>query len=156
MSKRRLPTKCQKGEKILRTILLKTASHHIPSGRHRINTEPLPAKILEKTTARDDLRSRDHTLYALQQMKNEINRTTNEHRRQTWRPFVEMLDHKSDPSKLWRAIKAIYGKSPPKGESEAITFDDSQVSSQRRFPTTSTDGSPHQRLADTSLSMIPG
>ena len=31
MSKRRLPTNCQKGEKILRTIILKAASHHIPS-----------------------------------------------------------------------------------------------------------------------------
>ena len=34
LSKRRLPTDCQKGEKILRVIILKAASHHIPSGRH--------------------------------------------------------------------------------------------------------------------------
>ena len=42
LSKRRLPSNCQKGEKILRTIILKAASRHIPSGRHRINTEPVP------------------------------------------------------------------------------------------------------------------
>ena len=61
LSKTRLPSNCQKGEKILRTIILKAASPHIPSGRHRINTEPVPAEILEKMRARDDLRSRDPT-----------------------------------------------------------------------------------------------
>ena len=48
LSKRRLPTNCQKGEKILRTIILKAASQHIPSGGHRINTEPVPMEKLER------------------------------------------------------------------------------------------------------------
>ena len=133
LSKRRLPSNCQKGEKILRTIILKAASRHIPSGRHRINTEPVPAEILEKMRARDDLRSRDPTSPALQQMNDEITRSTNEHRRNTWRQFVETLDHRTDPSKLWRTIKAIDGKSPPKAENEAITFGDIQVSSPKQI-----------------------
>ena len=81
---------------------------------------------------RDDLRSRDPTSPALQQMNNEITKTTNKHRRNTWRQFVETLDQKTYPSKLWRTIKAIDGKSPPTAENEAITFDDSQVSSSRQ------------------------
>ena len=133
LSKRRLPSNCQKGEKILRTIILKAASRHIPSGRHRINMEPVPAEILEKMRARDDLRSRDPTSPALQQMNDEITRTTNEHRRNTWRQFVETLDHRTGPSKLWRTIKAIDGKSPPKAENEAITFGDIQVSSPKQI-----------------------
>ena len=40
---------------------------------------------------------------------------------------MEMLDHKTDPTNLWRTIKAIDGKSTPKAENEAITFDGSQV-----------------------------
>ena len=88
LSKRRLPSNCQKGEKILSTIILKAASRHIPSGRHRINTEPVPAEILEKMRARDDLRSRDPTSPALQQMNDEITRTTNEHQRNTWRHWT--------------------------------------------------------------------
>ena len=100
MSKRRLPTDCQKGEKILRAIILKAASHHIRSGRHRINTEPVPTEILEKMRARDDLRSRDPTSPALPEMNDEITRTTNEHKRQKWRQFVETLNHKTDPTKL--------------------------------------------------------
>ena len=42
---------------------------------------------------------------------------------------METLDHKTDPTKLWRTIKAIDGKSTAKAENEAITFDGSQVSS---------------------------
>ena len=83
--------------------------------------------------ARDDLRSRDPTLLALQQMNDEITRTTHAHRRSTWRQFVETLDHRTDPSKLWSTIKAIDGKSPPKADNEAITFDDTQVSSPKKI-----------------------
>ena len=90
-------------------------------------------EILEKMRARDDLRSRDPTSPALQQMNDEITRTTNEHRRNTWRQFVETLDHRTDPSKLWRTVKAIDGKSPPKAENEAITFGDIQVSSPKQI-----------------------
>ena len=61
-------------------------------------------------------------------MNDEMTSTTDVHRRKTWRQFVETDDHRTDPSKLWRTIKAIDGKSPPKAENEAITFDDSQVS----------------------------
>ena len=46
---------------------------------------------------------------------------------------METLDHKTDPSKLWRTIKAIHGKSSPKAENEAITFDDTQVSSPKQI-----------------------
>ena len=46
LNNRRLPTNWQKGEKILHVIILKTASYHIPSERHRLNTEPVPTEIL--------------------------------------------------------------------------------------------------------------
>ena len=40
LSKRSLPTDFQRDEKILRTILLlKAASHHIPTGRHRLHED---------------------------------------------------------------------------------------------------------------------
>ena len=45
LSKRRLPTNCQKVEKILRALILKATSHHIPSGRHRLNTEVVQTEI---------------------------------------------------------------------------------------------------------------
>ena len=41
--------------------------------------------------------------------------------------------HRTDPSKLWRTVKAIDGKSSPKAENEAITFDDTQVSSPKQI-----------------------
>ena len=46
---------------------------------------------------------------------------------------METLDHRTDPSKLWRTIKAIDGKSVSKVENEAITFGDIQVSSPKQI-----------------------
>ena len=59
LNKRSLPTDCQKDEKILRTILLKAASHHIPTGRHSLQKEPVPAEILDVMTRRP-LQKRPH------------------------------------------------------------------------------------------------
>ena len=42
-------------------------------------------------------------------------------------------NHKTDPSKLWITINAIDRKSSPKAENEAITFDDTQVSSSKQI-----------------------
>ena len=61
LSKRRLPTYCEKGVKLLRTIILKAASLHMPFGRHHLGREPVPADIQELMKARDDLRSQDPT-----------------------------------------------------------------------------------------------
>ena len=46
---------------------------------------------------------------------------------------METLDHKTDPTKLWRTIKAIDGRSTPKDENEAITFDGTQVTSPKQI-----------------------
>ena len=46
---------------------------------------------------------------------------------------METLDHKTDPIKLWRTIKAIDGRPTPKAENEAIQFDGSQVTSPKQI-----------------------
>ena len=113
---------------------MKLASHHIPSGRHKLDhTEALPADIVDMMSARDDLRSRDPTSPALSQMNDEINQVKNRHKRDKWRTFVETLDHKSASSKLWRTIKTLDGKSTQTDENEAITFNGSQVSSPKQI-----------------------
>ena len=61
LSKRSLPTDCQRDEKIFRTVLLNATSFHIPTGQHRLHEEPVPAEILDVMTKRDDLRKRDPT-----------------------------------------------------------------------------------------------
>ena len=115
------PTDCQQGEKILRAAILKAASHHIPSGRHKLdNTEDLPADIVDMMSARDDLRSPDPTSPGLSQMNDEISKAKNRHKRDKWKTFVETLDHKSASSKLWRTINTLDGKSTQTAENEAI------------------------------------
>ena len=55
-SKRSLPTYCQRDEKIFRTVLLRAASHQIPTGRHRLHEEPVPADILDVMNRENDFR----------------------------------------------------------------------------------------------------
>ena len=62
---------------------------------------------------------------------------------------METLDRKTDPTKLWRTIKAIHGKPTPKTENETITFDDYQVSSPSMLTTLKLGRHTYSR--DTSL-----
>ena len=41
LSKRSLPSDCQSDEKIFRTVILKAASHHIPTRQHILHEEPV-------------------------------------------------------------------------------------------------------------------
>ena len=72
LSKRSLPTDCQRDEKIFRTVLLKAASHHIPTGCHRLHEEAVPPEILDMMNRQDDLRKRDPTSPELQRLNKTI------------------------------------------------------------------------------------
>ena len=135
LSKRSLPTDCQRDEKIFHTVLLKAASHHIPTGRHRFNEEPVPAEILDVMTRRDDLRKRDPTSPELPRLNYDIQNRIYAHKRQNWRDFVETLDQKTDVSKLWRTIKGVDGKAKREAENEAITFNGISFSSSKQLAT---------------------
>ena len=72
LSKRSLPTDCQRDEKIFRTVLLKAASHHIPTGRHILHEDPVPAEILDVMTRRDELCKSDPTSPELPRLNYDI------------------------------------------------------------------------------------
>ena len=122
LSKRPLPTDCQRDEKIFRTILLKAASHHIHTGRHRLHEEPVPADIFDVMTRRDDLRKR---------LNYDIQNHIYTHKRKIWRDCVETVDQKTDVTKLWRTIKGIDGRAKREAENEAITFNGGSLSSSK-------------------------
>ena len=134
-SKCSLPTDCQRHEKIFRTVLLKAASHHILTGRHRLHEEPVPTEILDVMTRRDDLRKRDPTSPELPRRNYDIPNRIYKHKRQKWRDFVETLDQKTDVTKLWRTIKGIDGRAKRKADNEAITFNGILLSSSKQLPT---------------------
>ena len=133
LSKRSLPTDCQRDEKILRTILLKAASHHIPTERHRLHEEPVPAEILDVMTRRDDLRKRDRTSPELPRLNKDIQKRICEHKRKKWRDFVENMDHKTDITKLWRTFKGNDGRAKRMTENEAISFNGISFSSSKQL-----------------------
>ena len=153
LSKRSLPTDCQRGEKTFRTVLLKAASHHIPTGRHRLHEEPVPAEILDVMTRRDDLRKRDPTSPELPILNYDIQNRIYAHKRQKLRDFVETLDQKTDVTKLWITIKGIDGRAKREAENEAITFNGISFSSSKQLATkfnTSTLGR-HTSSSETRL-----
>ena len=133
LSKGSLPTDCQRDEKIFRTVLLKAASHHIPTGRHRVHGEP--AEILDVMTRRDDLRIRDATSPELPRLNYEIQNPIYAHKRQKWRDFVETLDQKTDVTKLWRTIQGIDSRAKGEAENVAITFNGISFSSSKQLAT---------------------
>ena len=147
LSKIQLPTTAKNEKRSCVPSFLKQASHHKPSGQHRLDTELVPTEILEKMRARDDLRSRDSTSPALPEMNDENTRITNEHKEKSgdilWRRWTIRHILQS----CGETIKAIDGKSTPKAENEAITF---KYRPQSRLSTISTDSSPLQSLAHTS------
>ena len=91
MSKEPLPTDFQT-EEILWATILKAASRHIPSGRHRLNQpRRLPSEITNKKE-RDDLRRQDPTSPVLQRMNDEINTATVKHKQETCCQTLNSLD----------------------------------------------------------------
>ena len=125
LSKHSFPTDCHRDEKILRTILLKAASHHILTGRHILHEKPVPAEILDVMTSLDDLQKRDHTSPDLPRLNKDIQKRICVHKRQKWRDFVQTMDQKTDLTKLWRTIKGIDGRAKTHG-SERISFSSSK------------------------------
>ena len=135
INKLSLPTDCPRDEKNFRTVLLKAASHHIPTGRHRLHEEPVPAKILDVTTRRDYLRKRDPTSFELPRLNYDIHNRIYAHKRQKWRDFVVTLDQKTDVTKLWGTINGIDVRAKREVENEAITFNGISFSSSKQLAT---------------------
>ena len=111
LSKRPFLTDCQKDGNIFRTILLKVASHHIPTGRHILQGEHVPAETLDVMTRRYDLRKRDPNSPELSRLNKDIHKHIYVHKHKNkLRDFVETMDQKTDLTMLWRTIKGIDGR----------------------------------------------
>ena len=134
-SSRSLPTYCQSDEKIFRTVLLKAASHYIPTGRHRLHEEPVPTEILDVMSRRDDLRKRDPTSPGLPRLNKAIQNRICVHKRQKWRDFVETMDQKTDLTKLWRTIKGIDGRPKREAEKEQLPSMESRYHRSKQLAT---------------------
>ena len=135
LSKRSLPTDCQRDEKIFRTVLIKAASHHIPTERNRLHEEPVPAEILDLMNRSDNFRKRDPTSPELPRLNKDIQNRICVHKRKKWREFVETMDQKTDLTKLWKTIKGIDGRAKHEEENEEITFNGISFSSSKQLAT---------------------
>ena len=118
-SKYYLPTDCQRDEKIFLTVLLKAASHHIPTGCHRLH----------------DLGKRDPNSPELPRLNQDIQNRICVKKRKQWRDFVETMDQKTDLANLWITIIGIDGRAKREAENEAITFNGISLSSSKQRAT---------------------
>ena len=122
----------------------------IPTGRHRLHEEPVPADILQVMNRRDDLRKRD-----LPRLNKEIQNRICVHKRTIWRDYVETMDQMIYLTMLWRTIKGINGRTKCEAENEAITFNGSLFSSSKQLATKFTNSSILPSWADTLLQAKP-
>ena len=107
----------------------------MPTRRHRLHGEPVPAEILDVMNRRDDLRKRDPTSPELPRLNKDIQNRICVHKRLKLRYFVENMDQKTDVTKLWRTIEGIDGRGKREAENEAITFNGSSFSSSSQLAT---------------------
>ena len=135
LTKRSIPTDFRRDARILRTILLKAASHHIPTGRHRLHEEPVLAEMLDVMTRRDNPRKRDPTSSELPRLNKDIQKHICEHKRQKLRICFKNMDLKTDLTKLWRTIKGIDSRAKRTTENEAIIFNEISFSSSKQLAT---------------------
>ena len=94
----------------------------MPTGRHKLYMQQVPAEILAMMEERDDLRKQDPPSPRLSTMNDDITKATSDHKIRQWREFVEIIHHRTDSTKLWRTIKGINDKSKQTAENEKITF----------------------------------
>ena len=135
LSNRSRPSDCQRDEKIFSTVLLKAASHHIPTGRHRPHEKPVPAGILDVINRRDDFRKRYPISPELPRLNKDIQNRICVHKRQQLRDFDENMNQKTDLTKLWINIKGINGSAKREEENEATTFNGISFSSSKQLAT---------------------
>ena len=149
------PTSCHKGEKIFSEALRKAAAHNIPTGRHKLDTEPRPAEILTLIAQRDTLREADPTSPQLPALNRQITATIAKSKKERWVEHVESFDHRTNSSRLWRTIQSIDGKSVHTADNESISFNKKALSSpadiakafNKQFTTSKTG--PHKSSKDT-------
>ena len=135
LTKRSIPTDFQRDARILRTILLKAASHHIPTGRHRLHEEPVLGEMLDVMTRRDNPCKRDPTSSELPRLNKDIQKRICQHKRKKLRICFENMDLKTDLTKLWRTIHGIDSRAKRTTENEAITFNEISFSSYKQQAT---------------------
>ena len=58
---------------------------YIPTGRHKLYTQQVPAEILTMMEERDDLRKQDPASPRLSTTNDKITKETSDHKRRQWR-----------------------------------------------------------------------
>ena len=145
-----LPTDCQKHEKSFRSVLLKTASHHIPSGRHRLHDKPVLRDIEDVMGQPKVLRKLNPTSPENARLNKEITDAICKHRHKNGEHnHMETLDRKTD---LWGTLRAIEGNTGQQAEKTGLSpLLVNRPLHPRNLPTSSINSSTHLGWVETIL-----
>ena len=114
-----------KVEKLLRKAILKSANRHI--GKKKVTgstkcymTEEIKAEIKKRNQLRKQISSRrEEWLESCKKVSDMIR----EEKSARWKDYVSKLDRKSDTREIFKTIRAIEGKHPPKKDNEVLEVD---------------------------------
>ena len=115
-------TNVNKLEKRLRKAILKAANKHVKKKKITTRTKPgLTPEIKEAIKERNKLReTRAANRREWVDACNKVRAMRKETREKQWKEYVESLDLKTNPSQVWRTIRSMEGKIPPKSKNEVL------------------------------------
>jgi hypothetical protein len=115
------PISVSRDERTFRDILLTASKHHIPSGRHVFQKQPLPAEALPLIQQRDELRASDPTSSEIPELNDCITSIIQQSKRDKWRESMSSFNPRTDIKKLWRTVKGLENR-PSAPTNCAISF----------------------------------
>ena len=146
-----LPTDSKRDEKIFSTVLLKAASHHIPTGLHRLHEAPVPAEIFDVMTRRDDLCKRDPTSPELPRLNYDIQNCIYAHKGQKLRPWTR---RQMSPS-CGEPLKDLVAEQNVRHRTKQLPSMGARSHCPSSLQPGSTNSSTHQSWEDTLLQVRP-
>ena len=135
------------------SVLLKAASHHIPTGRHRFHEETVPAEILDVMTRPDDLRKRDPTSPELPRLNYDIQNRIYAHTRKKLRDCAKTRRQMS-PS-CGEPLKELMAKQNVRQRTKQLPSIEARSHRPIRLQPGSTNSSTRQSWEDTLLQVKP-
>ena len=117
------PTSTTEGVKTFNRIINKTSNKTIPTG-HRKNCRPgLSPELRRLISDRDRLRQQDHNDPTLPDLNRQITQRTQDEALKTWTEHVTSCNHTTNPSKFFRLLRSLSGKSTNPPPNQPINFD---------------------------------
>ena len=101
-----------RGERLFRDVVTRAAKQCIPAGRRPRCIPGLSPEVSRLCKRRDAIRQNDPNSPDILTLNQEISALTRQTRTDKWHELLKTFSHRSNPSKLFKTIKTLSGKTP--------------------------------------------